>query len=626
MARQVALITVLVSSFIGFWAACSSDGNDSDSDTDTETGSSADGDVDSDTDSDIDGDTDSDTDTDTDTADIPEPTCNGVTVPGPASLSPPIWPEWAHEHWVWEDESTEESATALVEDYLARDIPVGAVIVDSPWATGYNTFVFMDVFPEPQSMIDHFHSLGVRVMLWVVPNINVDSPNYQEAADAGYFVENGRTLEWWKGEGAFIDYNNPDALAWWHEQMDMVLDMGIDGWKLDGTIPMMYLHWTLGGLTKIDTHSGKITVKQYQNLFYRDSFHYTRDRLGPDRITTARPADSMDVLGYREYAPADVNVAGWVGDQPPTWAGIREALNHMFKSADYKAINFGSDIGGYEEEVDRDKNLFIRWAQLGALCPVMENGGQGEHRPWTFDDETLTIYRDFVKLHHALIPYLYSEGAKRWPATETFPSESVMRPTVKSRFEYLLGDDIFVAAITQNDTAREVAFPSDDTWVDFWDHTEHSGGENEDLTYDLSKYPVFVRKGAVLPLKNYPNSVFPESADAFEPYTVRIYPDDGQSVTRDIYEEGGSGETIQAIYSANRIEIAVSPTERPHAFVVVNAKKPNVVLSCPAGELTEKDSNDALVSSEAGWFFDDTSNQLWIKPGETTNGLVLKIQ
>ena len=58
--------------------------------------------------------------------------------------------------------------------------------------------------------------------------------------------------------------------------------------------------------------------------------------------------------------------------------------------------NFGSDIGGYRSgngTLGRSKELFIRWAQLGAFSPLMENGGNKEHRPWAFDDETLEIYK-----------------------------------------------------------------------------------------------------------------------------------------------------------------------------------------------------------------------------------------
>ena len=58
--------------------------------------------------------------------------------------------------------------------------------------------------------------------------------------------------------------------------------------------------------------------------------------------------------------------------------------------------NFGSDIGGYRSgdgTLGRTKELFIRWAQLGAFSPLMENGGNKEHRPWAFDSETLEIYK-----------------------------------------------------------------------------------------------------------------------------------------------------------------------------------------------------------------------------------------
>ncbi len=51
------------------------------------------------------------------------------------------------------------------------------------------------------------------------------------------------TLKWcngfpcarWHGEGGLLDYTNPEAVQWWHSQMDNVLSLGIDGWKVDGT-------------------------------------------------------------------------------------------------------------------------------------------------------------------------------------------------------------------------------------------------------------------------------------------------------------------------------------------------------------------------------------------------------
>ena len=44
-------------------------------------------------------------------------------------------------------------------------------------------------------------------------------------------------MKWWHGDGSLLDYSNPDAVSWWHRQLDNVLDLGVDGFKCDGTDP-----------------------------------------------------------------------------------------------------------------------------------------------------------------------------------------------------------------------------------------------------------------------------------------------------------------------------------------------------------------------------------------------------
>ena len=53
---------------------------------------------------------------------------------------PPICPRWAFEPWVWEDDiNTRDSLMDLVDTYEEHEIPVGAVIIDSPWEAGQNS-------------------------------------------------------------------------------------------------------------------------------------------------------------------------------------------------------------------------------------------------------------------------------------------------------------------------------------------------------------------------------------------------------------------------------------------------------------------------------------------------------
>ena len=419
----------------------------------------------------------------------------------------PLWPEWAFSHWVWEDESTQQSAIDLVNGYLNRNIPVGAVIIDSPWETGYNTFEWDPVrYPDPPAMIKWFHERGVRVFVWITCMINIGNDEekalHDEGSIKGYFMTAGEgmspaIIDWWKGPGSFIDYFNPEAVAWWHSLMDKTLALGIDGWKVDFTDGDVFLAPYSPYLKR------NVQRIEYSHAYYRDFFTYTREKLGSDRIITARPVDaggsfvsSMPtelVETLLSYAPRDINWAGWVGDQDPTFDGMRNALESMYESSRLGYIAFGSDIGGYRGG-NRTKEVLVRWTQLGALCPVMENGGSGEHRPWMFDEETLRIYRTFVRLHYALIPYLMREGALFWRE-----GVSLMRFESAADYQYMLGRDIFVAPILSPGGTVIVNFPGGSSWVYVFDRARlYQGGTSHELTFPLAEYPVYLRKGSVI--------------------------------------------------------------------------------------------------------------------------------
>ena len=75
------------------------------------------------------------------------------------------------------------------------------------------------------------------------------------------------------------------------------------------------------------------------------------------------------------------------------------ALANVFWSSWYNYTNFGSDIGGYRGG-QRTPELLLRWAQVGAFLPLMENGGNNAHTPWDYDVANSTfvtdVYRKFV--------------------------------------------------------------------------------------------------------------------------------------------------------------------------------------------------------------------------------------
>lgn len=152
-------------------------------------------------------------------------------------------------------------------------------------------------------------------------------------------------------------------------------------------------------------HTGPITYRQYADAYYRDFLFYTREKLGSDRLIMSRPVDGWKDYLFLNFSPRNVVFAGWTGDADPTFEGLYETLVRFVKSSQAKYVNFGSDIGGYRNypgkngpTLGRTANLFTRWFQLGAFCPLMENGGDNEHRPWKFDSPGSSFYTDLYRL------------------------------------------------------------------------------------------------------------------------------------------------------------------------------------------------------------------------------------
>lgn len=528
-------------------------------------------------------------------------------------LDAPAWPVWVHEHWVWENEGTQESALSHAEGFKDRGIPVGAVIIDRPWATDSNTFIpDPGRYPQLSDYVDIFHSKGIKVIIWATSIVNETASNFNEGKDNGYFLSNGQTVKWWGGKGAFIDYTNPDAVSWWHSQMDNILDMGIDGWKVDGTDPFVML------LVPPTTHEGRlITWFEYKDQCYRDFFDYTREKLGNDRVISARPVDDqlLNVGLPLVSTSRDINFAGWVGDNDNDWGGLQHALNNMFSSAKFNFVSYGSDIGGFRGDGNKYKDVFIRWAQLGAFCPIMENGGGGEHRPWMYDEETLDIYRKYTVLHHELIPYIYSQAAY---------SYEIVKPTMRpllGEYTYLFGDNILAAPIFEEGEERTIIFPEGE-WIYMFDESVSYTAGIKKLSFTLDEFPAFIRKGAIIPMDVNSSLTGFGTALSKDFTTILMYPDKG-SYEFGLYEQNEKGSLISYTKDGGNLNIKCTDTKRQLLFRVFDDNTVTGITS-RNGSLQRAYSVEELISMDFG-YFEDADGILWIAVKNAVNGLDLEV-
>ena len=440
--------------------------------------------------------------------------------------NPPVTPAWALKHMVWEDNgNSRDSAEALVDGYLSRHIPVGAIIIDSPWSTAYNDFEWDTArYHNPRQMIDDFHARNVKVILWATGFVNVSSvdapvnphPDYDLVKRRGYTVSNGRHFRWWKGTGAHIDFTNPAARNWWHSRMDKVLDMGIDGWKVDQSAS----HIPDPVLTSI----GYLSRDTFRKYYYADFYDYTVSKNSSGVIMARGFSPSgTDLSDGLDVSPITKTPLVWNGDYTGSFSGLIEQMNDLYDSAGRGYGAPGVEIGGYDG-AKPTKNSLIRYAQFAAMTPLMENGGRNgglaEHLPWFWDTETVDIYRYFATLHNELGHYLFSLGVE-----SSLHGGSIVRGASKTQSHHRLGEQIFVSILTSDTTIKTIELPAGARWIDYWnEESNHAGDSTFAYHAPLDRFPIFIKAGAIIPL-DVKNNVCGHGDDSSAGrITVLVYP------------------------------------------------------------------------------------------------------
>lgn len=204
----------------------------------------------------------------------------------------------------------------------------------------------------------------------------------------------------------------------------------------------------------------------------------------------------------------------------------------------------------------------MRWFELGAFLPLMENGGNNEHRPWMFDTPGSTFvtdtYRAYVSYHYELQPYLLTTGTQSYAA-----GVSIMRPTVPppqnpteveidinsiTDFSYQLGPNYFVVPIyTSGQNFTNVTLPAGGSWFDFFQpNRTYPGGSRRVALTPVDRLPVFGLTGAIHPL--HVSTPYAHNGDeaSFGALTLLIHSPrcDGSRVTQEVREFKGEGATL----------------------------------------------------------------------------------
>jgi len=346
------------------------------------------------------------------------------------------------------------------------------------------------------------------------------------------------------------------------------------------------------------------------------------------------------------FAPLDAAPVTWVGDNKHTWKyedrGIEGAISDILGSARLGYCVIGSDVAGYHGRSNPDDvgpataalladwkskaavpspaetefgtaagrneiapNIYIRWAQFSAFCGLFLNGGHGERRMWKRTSPELEIVRKFSWLHTELVPYMYSHVVACHNG-----GPPLMRPLPTGTFDYLFGDDFLVAPIHEDKLTRTVPLPPGGWRYLFDDREVLQGPQQLTRDFPIDEFPVYVRDGAVLPLKvSRPYTGFGDH-DSAEFTTWLIYPKGKSKFTLwhpDTHPKPES--TTVSVDSGTTLKIEFLGRKQPHILRISAKEK-------PAGITLDGQS----LAEGVAWKFDSEAQRIITKTREYSQG------
>jgi alpha-glucosidase len=299
---------------------------------------------------------------------------------------------------------------------------------------------------------------------------------------------------------ALLDFTDPGAVRFWQREVRKAFDLGADGFMQD------FGEEVLIGMRFADGEAGATMHNRYLALYAKA----TREEI--DRYERRHPHRHLWFFTRAGYTgrPGSAAYEGgnFPGDETTDWtrsSGLASSTPDMLNRAVGGAYGFGTDIGGYFDLTTppTTKELFLRWAEWAALSPVFRlhgAGPTGTHTPWSFDGQTVRVYKRLSRLHLRAVPLimrLWRHASRTGvPPTRPLWLASPHDPRARRQDqEWLLGRNLLVApVVTDGARSRRVYFPAG-CWRDPATGRRHLGPGSATVSAPLARLPRFVRCG-----------------------------------------------------------------------------------------------------------------------------------
>ena len=516
----------------------------------------------------------------------------------------PMLPLWTYGfHQSRERYKTQEELLEVVDTYRKLGVPLDGIIQDwQYWGSNYNwnAMEFLnESFQGAQRMIDQVHkkyNAHMSISIWA--SFGPFTKGYKQMEEKGYLMgfetwpQSG--LSFWpprkdypSGVRVYAPYSTEARSIYW-QNLSRLHKMGIDAWWMDSTDP--------------DHHSFKdsdldevITTADNQRGSYRsvrNAFPLATVEGVYDNQRAVDTDKRVFILTRSYFAGQQRTGANtWSGDISSSWESLRTQIPICLNYTLTGNPQVNTDIGGFfagsyntlgQNSATRNpqfQELYVRWMQFGAFCPMMRSHGTDVYRELYYygkpGEPVYDALVDAVRLRYRLLPYIYSTSWQVAKNDDSFMRALIMDfPADKKVWdmnsEYLFGRSLLVVPVTkplyteekivrtdelsgwnrQNNNegqsraypaidwsqnhAYEAYLPAGSDWYDYWTGQRLKGGQTVTTTIPLGHSPLYVRAGSILPIG--PDVQY-AAEKAWDDLELIVYP--GANATFTLYEDEG---------------------------------------------------------------------------------------
>ncbi|KAI5201242.1 hypothetical protein E4T38_06142 [Aureobasidium subglaciale] len=431
----------------------------------------------------------------------------------------PMMPEYGLGFWQCKLRyQSQEELLEVAREYKRRNLPIDLIVIDYfHWPLQGDWKFDTTYWPDPQAMVKELESLGIELMVSIWPTVDRRSENYSEMLKQGYLVRTDKgiriTMDF-EGYGLFYDATNPKARSYvWEKAKANYTKYGIKAFWLDVAEPEYtaydfdnYRYW-LGNNQSV----GNVYPRDYARTFY-------------DGQAREGQEDIVNLLRCAWAGSQKYGALVWSGDIASSWSSFRNQLAAGLNMGMAGIPWWTTDIGGFHggnPDDEEYRELFVRWFQWGAFCPVMRLHGDREPRQpqqdttggatcrsgapnevWSYGPVVYKICEKYMRIREMLRDYtreLMRDAHERGspvmrPLFYDFPKdEKCWSHGVEDQFMY--GWKYLVAPVlSASQKKRSIYLPAGEVWRMLDSEQTFKGGRTVEIDCPMESMPVFVRQ------------------------------------------------------------------------------------------------------------------------------------